>query len=69
MAQRNGQAARDRSPIDQQWMQHYVDELLKVAHSLPEDGAMRAAILRRAECCMDLLEAWQRRNEPRPERS
>lgn len=53
---------RDLSPIDQQWIQHYCDEFLKIAPQLPE-GAMRDAILRRVECCMDLLEAWQKRNE------
>lgn len=53
---------RDRSPIDQQWIQRYCDELLKVAPQIPE-GAFRDAILRRAECVMDLVDAWQTRKE------
>lgn len=54
---------RDRSPIDQQWIQHYCDEFLKIAPSLPE-GPFRDAVLRRVECVMDMLEAWQKRNVP-----
>ena len=55
---------RDRSPIDQRWVQHYCDEFFKVAGNLPE-GLLKNAVLRRIECCMDLLEAWQKRNEPK----
>lgn len=55
---------RDRSPIDQQWIQHYCDEFLKVVATAKLDGAMRDAVLRRVECCMDLLDAWQLRNVP-----
>ena len=55
---------RDRSPIDQQWIQRYCDEFLKVAPLISE-GPFRDAVLRRVECCMDLLEAWQKRNEPK----
>ena len=55
---------RDTLPIDQRWIQHYCDEFLKVAKDIPE-GAFRDAVLRRVECCMDLLEAWQKRNEPK----
>jgi hypothetical protein len=54
---------RDRAPIDQAWVQRYCDEFLKVAPSIPE-GSFRDAILRRVECCMDLLESWQLRNVP-----
>lgn len=54
---------RDRSPVDQRWIQNYCDEFLKVAGMVPE-GAMRDAVLRRVECVMDLLEAWQQRNIP-----
>ena len=52
---------RDRSPIDQRWVQSYCDEFLKVAALVPE-GVMRDSVLRRVECVMDLLEAWQSRN-------
>jgi hypothetical protein len=54
---------RDRSPVDQRWIQHYCDEFLKVAGDIPE-GQMRDSVLRRVECVMDLLEAWQKRNIP-----
>lgn len=57
-------AERDRSPIDQQWIQRYCDEFLKVAKTIPS-GVFQDAVLRRVECCMDLLEAWQKRNEPK----
>jgi hypothetical protein len=55
---------RDRSPIDQRWIQHYCDEFMKVASGMPE-GKFKDTILRRVECCMDLVEAWQKRNEPK----
>jgi hypothetical protein len=58
---------RDRSPIDQKWVQNYCDEFLKVAAQMPE-GAFKATILRRVECCMDLLDAWQKRQWPMEER-
>ena len=57
----------DRSPIDQQWIQHYCDEFIKVAASLP-DGLLKQAVLRRVECVMDLTEAWQKRNLPMDKR-
>ncbi len=50
----------DRSPIDQQWIQRYCDTLLEAAKRL-DHGAMRDAVLRRVECVMDLVEAWQKR--------
>lgn len=54
---------RDLSPIDQQWINNYCEEFLKIASSLPE-GSLRDAVLRRVECCFDLVEAWQLRNMP-----
>jgi hypothetical protein len=51
----------DRSPVEQRWIQGYCDAFLRVAGNLPE-GPMRDAVLRRVECAMDLLEAWQKRN-------
>jgi hypothetical protein len=68
MTQRNLAVVRDRAPIDQQWIQWYCDEFLKIAPSIPE-GSFRAAVLRRVECCMDLLDAWQTRNNPMEPRS
>lgn len=58
---------RDRSPIDQQWVQRYCDEFMKAAYLIPE-GKFREAVLRRVECAMDLLDAWQRRNWPMEKR-
>lgn len=57
--------ARDRSPIDQQWVQRYCNEFLKIAEQLGENSILHAAVLRRVECVMDLIEAWQKRNEPK----
>ncbi len=57
------QATRDRSPIDQRWIQNYCDQLLKVAGTLPERGVIREATMRRVECVMDLVEAWQKKDE------
>ena len=54
---------RDRTPIDQIWLQYYCDEFLKIATQMG-DGAMKDAVLRRVECVMDVLEAWQLRNVP-----
>lgn len=54
----------DRSPIDQQWIQRYCDEFIKIADKLPE-GLLKQAVLRRVECVMDLTEGWQKRNEPK----
>lgn len=56
--------SRDRAPIDQDWIRQYCDEFLKVSTRLPM-GPMQDAVLRRVECAMDLLEAWQRRREPK----
>lgn len=54
---------KDRSPIDQRWIQTYCDEFMKVGDSLPE-GLLKQAVIRRIECVMDLVEAWQKRNIP-----
>jgi len=59
---------RDRAPIDQQWVQSYVDQFLKISEQLPA-GLLRDAVLRRVESVMDLLEAWQTRNNPLEPRS
>jgi len=57
---------RDRSPIDQRWVQKYCDALLEAAKTF-ELGPMHDAILRRVECAMDLLDAWQKRDWPKEE--
>ncbi len=49
-----------RTPIDQEWIRQYVDQLLAVAGTLPE-GAMRDALMKRAEHALDLVEAWHAR--------
>lgn len=63
LSRRHRVMERDRSPVDQQWVQNYCDEFLKAAAMVPE-GPFRDAVLRRVECVMDLLEAWQKRNMP-----
>lgn len=45
--------------IPQSWIKNYVDQLLSVAKELPT-GPLRDALLRRAECVMDLVEAWSK---------
>lgn len=57
----------DRAPIDQDWIRTYCDEFLRIAPQIPA-GPFRDAILRRVECVMDLLEAWQKRNLPMDKR-
>lgn len=54
---------RDKSPIEQQWINDYCVEFLKIADAL-ETGVLRDAVLRRVECVMDLVESWQVRNIP-----
>jgi hypothetical protein len=54
----------DRSPIDQQWIQEYCDQFLKIANEYPT-GAFKDSMLRRVECAMDLVEAWQKRKWPK----
>lgn len=61
------ESTKDLSPIDQQWINNYVGEFLKVADSIPH-GVLRDAVLRRVECVMDLVELWQKRNMPREKR-
>jgi hypothetical protein len=58
-----GPIDRDRAPMDQRWVQQYCDEFLKITATLPE-GLLKQATLRRVECVMDLLDAWQKRNWP-----
>ena len=48
------------SPIDQKWIMNYCDSLLQLIAKLPvEENVMRDTLLRRVECVMDLLTAWQ----------
>ncbi len=54
---------RDRSPIDQKWIQGYCDTLLEASTKF--DWPMRDAVLQRVDHAMDLLEAWQKRNAPK----
>ena len=54
---------KDLSPIDQEWINQYVGDLLKAGNNLAP-GPFQDAVLRRAECVMDLVEAWRIRNNP-----
>ena len=57
---------RDKTtPIDQRWVQHYCEEFLEVAGQLPE-GKLRDAVMLRVDNVMDLVEAWQKRDETLP---
>ncbi len=47
------------SPIPQEWIKRYVDDLLSFAAGLDERNAMRAACLLRADHVMDLVKAWR----------
>lgn len=47
--------------IPQEWIKTYVDQLLNFASDLPENSAMRASALLRAETIMDLVEAWRKK--------
>lgn len=58
---------RDRAPIDQRWVQDYVDQFLKASQGFPP-GPMQDAVFRRIECVMDLVDAWQKRNWPKEKR-
>lgn len=58
---------RDRSPIDQKWVQDYCDEFIRVGNMLPE-GAFKSAVFKRVEIVMDLMDAWQKRKWPMDKR-
>jgi hypothetical protein len=45
------------TPIDQKWIEGYVNELLSLADKLA--GPMRNALALRAEHAMDLVKAWR----------
>ena len=55
---------KDLSPIDQKWISNYCDLLINIAKQMPTDSILRVATERRIECVMDLVEAWQNRNNP-----
>lgn len=46
------------TPIPQEWIRDYIDQLLKVAGMYP-DGLMKAAVALRAEHAMDLVKAFR----------
>jgi hypothetical protein len=46
--------------IPEEWIKKYVDQLLELAGRL-EPGAMRDAMLLRADHVMDLVHAWRKR--------
>ena len=52
----------DNSDIPQEWIKHYVDQLLDVATKL-ETGGMRDAVLLRVDNVLDLVQAYRRRND------
>lgn len=54
---------RDLSPINQKWLMDYCNKFTYIAGNMP-DGGLKEALLRRVECVLDVLEAWQLRNVP-----
>jgi len=50
-------------PIPQEWVKHYVDQLLKWAQLCPE-GKLRDATLLRADHAMDLVKAFREASCP-----
>jgi hypothetical protein len=46
-------------PIPQEWIRDYVDKMLSLAATLPENSLMREAAALRAEHIMDMVKAWQ----------
>lgn len=50
--------------IPESWIKHYVDQLLEIAGTLPEDSKMRDAVLLRAITGMDLVKAWREKQKP-----
>lgn len=47
------------TPISQEWIKNYVDQLLAYAEKLPEGNTMRVAAMMRADHAMDLVKAWR----------
>lgn len=52
-----------KRPIDQEWIQRYVDSVLRFATDCGDTPMGRSAALR-ADHIMDMVEAWQRSGEP-----
>jgi hypothetical protein len=46
--------------IPSKFIQNYIDELINIAKPFPEDSVMKAAILRRVECVMDMVDAYKK---------
>jgi hypothetical protein len=46
--------------IPSKFIQDYIDQLLNVAKGFPEDSIMRAAVMRRVECIMDMVDAYKK---------
>ena len=45
--------------IPSKFVQDYIDQLLSVANTMAHDSIMRAVILRRVECIMDMVDAYK----------
>jgi hypothetical protein len=58
---------KDYSDIPQEWIREYTNQFLKIAVDMPQ-GLFKDAILRRVECCQDLVKAYQERNIPMEKR-
>lgn len=51
------------APINQDFIKHQINTILKYASELKENDLMRIAALKRADIYMDLVEAWQESQE------
>lgn len=49
----------ETDPIPQEWILAYVDKLIAVAQTMPEDSSMYKSSLLRASYAMDLMEAFR----------
>lgn len=52
-------------PIPQEWIKNYVDQLIRVAKELPENGVMQKSMMLRAEAILDMVIAFKESLEPR----
>jgi hypothetical protein len=49
----------NKDPIPQEFIIRYVDQLIKLAESLPNGSPFRDAIILRADNVLDIIKAWQ----------
>lgn len=50
---------KDPNYLPQEWVKNYVDQLIKVAKELPENGVMQKSMMLRAEAILDMVIAYK----------